>query len=120
MSDKQNEQSDRIKKYLWDIATCAEELGQFLVGIDSFSAYMQNKMTRRAVERELEIIGEATKRLLHIQPDFPLTNARRAIDLRNLVAHEYDRVDNDADIWVIATKHVPLLLEEVKKLLTEE
>ena len=51
-------------------------------------------MLRRAVEREFEIIDEAINNILKMDPDFPIKNARRIVDLRNLVIHGYDEVDN--------------------------
>lgn len=53
--------------------------------------------SRRAVERELEIIGEAMKRLLNLKPDIPVSGARRIVDLRNWVIHGYDKVDI---VWI--------------------
>ena len=58
----------------------------------SFSLYLENKLLKRAVERELEIIGEAANRLLQLNPDLPLDNARKIVDLRNWIIHGYDKV----------------------------
>lgn len=55
-------------------------------------------MLRRAVERELEIIGEATNHLLDIDPVIQIENGRRIVDLRNFVIHGYDKVDNGENI----------------------
>jgi uncharacterized protein with HEPN domain len=77
---------------------------------------MQNRLLRRGVERELEIIGEATKRIRGVDPDFPLENVREIIGLRNRVAHAYDSVD-DAYIWAIIVNHLPKLRAEVDRLL---
>ncbi len=113
------EQHD-IPTCLYDIRTSIdsieEYLARFMGKCRDFSIYSQEKFLRRCVERELEIIGEATKRILQTNPEFKLTNARKIIDLRNYVAHGYDIVDNDT-IWVIVTKHLPLLKAEVEKLL---
>ena len=75
-------------------------------------------MLRRAVEREFEIIGEAISNILKIDPDFPIENARRIVDLRNLVIHGYDKVDS-AIIWGII-KDLPELKIEIEKLLDIE
>lgn len=48
-------------------------------------AYEQNKQLRRAVERELEIIGEAVNHLLELDKSIAIDNARRIVDLRNFV-----------------------------------
>lgn len=91
----------------------AEAIVEYVGEID-FAAYKQDRKMRRAVERELEIIGEATNRILKVDSEYPLANARRIINLRNLVIHEYDVID-DAEIWAIVKRHLPLLLVEVKQ-----
>lgn len=77
-----------------------------------------NKLLRRAVEREFEIIGEATNRILRIDKEFPLKNAGRIISLRNYVIHGYDKVDN-VIIWGIISRDLPELRKEVANLLLE-
>lgn len=73
-------------------------------------------MLRRAVERELEIIGEAVSKLKKIDDEIQLTNARKIIDLRNKVIHSYDSVD-DIIIWGIVIKYLPILKTEIEALL---
>ncbi|UCS92153.1 DUF86 domain-containing protein [Echinicola marina] len=79
-----------VKKYLLDIATSIETINEFLGDQRDFKAYESNKLLRRAVEREMEIIGEATNRLLKIQPDIEISDARRIVNLRNWVIHAYE------------------------------
>ncbi|MEC4003090.1 HepT-like ribonuclease domain-containing protein [Flavobacterium sp. SUN052] len=80
--------------------------------------YLSNKTKRRAVEREIEIIGEAMNKLLKINPEIAISYSRIIVDLRNKVIHSYDSVD-DILIWKIIMKDFPILLEEVKHLLNE-
>jgi len=105
-----------VKKYLLDIVTSIETIHEFLGDQRDFKTYESNKLLRRAVERELEIIGEATNRLLKIQPDIEITDARRIVNLRNWVIHAYDNVD-DIIIWGIISKDLPPLYDQVKKLI---
>lgn len=81
-----------------------------------FNEYYENKLLRRAVERELEIIGEASNRILKLDSEFPIDNARKIVDLRNWVIHGYDKVD-DVIIWGILINHLPKLKEQVEKLM---
>jgi uncharacterized protein with HEPN domain len=81
-----------------------------------FKRYESNKLLRRAVERELEIIGEATNRIIKIQPDIDISDSRRIVNLRNLVIHSYDNVDNII-IWGIIDKDLPRLKQQVLALL---
>lgn len=57
-------------------------------------------------------------RILKIEPDYQIENARQIVDTRNWVIHGYDKVD-DVIIWGIISKHLPKLQEEVKKRLEE-
>lgn len=82
----------KIRKYLFDIQTSINSIYDYLGDNCSFSLYIENKLLKRAVERELEIIGEAANRLLQLNPEFPLDNARKIVDLRNWIIHGYDKV----------------------------
>ncbi|MDY6800854.1 MAG: HepT-like ribonuclease domain-containing protein [Bacteroidota bacterium] len=66
------------------------------------------------MERELEIIGEAANRILMLNKEFPIAEARKIVDLRNWVIHGYDKVD-DVIIWGILTNHLPKLKKQVEK-----
>lgn len=105
-----------IKKLLLDISDSIESIENYLGDKKDFLEYQQNKMLRRAVERELSIIGEATSKLLKIDSDFPISEARRIVNLRNWVIHSYDSVDSII-IWGIIHKDLPLLKVQVDQLL---
>ncbi len=99
-----------IQKYLFDIKTSVDSIYQYLGEKRDFNEYKKNKQLRRAVEREFEFIGEAASRILKIDLDVPIENARKIVDLRNLVIHGYDSVD-DVIIWGIISIHLPKLKE---------
>ncbi len=111
---------DEIRKSLFDIKESIDAIegymARFLGENRNFYVYVQDRLLRRGVERELEIIGEATNRILKVVPDFPITSARKIVDLRNFVIHAYDSV-NDGIIWGIVINHLPPLRKEVDKLL---
>lgn len=71
---------------------------------------------RRAVERELEIIGEAVNRILKIDKTINISNSRRIVNLRNYVIHGYDKVDN-VIIWGIISRDLPKLKEQIDNLI---
>jgi len=110
---------DEIKKLLFDIKEATDSIFEYLGNKRDFIVYNENKMLQRAVEREFEIIGEAMNNILKIDPDFPIKNARRIVDLRNLVIHSYDKVDN-VIIWGIISRDLPELQIEITKLLNKE
>jgi uncharacterized protein with HEPN domain len=106
------------KKLLTDIIVCISSIDTHLGGKRSFDDYQKNKTVRRAVERELEIIGEAVSKLLKIRPDISISYARQIVDLRNKVIHAYDNV-NDIVIWSVVMNHLPALNSEVEILLSD-
>ena len=103
-------------KFLYDIQTSIQSIKDFTIDIESFQDFDENKLIRRAVERELEIIGEAINRLLKINDSIPITNARKIVNIRNWVMHSYDNVDS-VIIWVILHKDLAFLEKEVSDLL---
>lgn len=106
------------KKLLTDIFVAASSIDDYLEGKRDFAVYMTSKIRQRAVERELEIIGEAMSKLLKINPEAPLSYARTVVDLRNRIIHAYDSL-NHTIIWKIIMEDIPVLLQEVKQLLLQ-
>lgn len=105
-------------KLLTDIILAIDSIDEHLESKRIFAEYKANKTKRRAVERELEIIGEAINKLLKITPDIAISYARLIVDLRNKVIHAYDNV-NDIVIWNVIMNHIPLLRAEVSQLLEQ-
>ena len=107
-----------IKKYLFDIKTSIDSIEEYLENKRDFNEYQKNKLLRRGIEREIEIIGEAMNHILRIDPDIEIDSARKIVDTRNWVIHGYDKVD-DIIIWGIIINHLPKLKKEVEKMLND-
>ena len=105
-----------IQKYLFDIQLSINSIYDYLGEKRDFNTYQNNKLLRRGIERELEIIGEAANRILKIDSTIKIDNARKIVDLRNWVIHGYDKID-DVIIWGIISKQLPLLKSQVDELL---
>jgi uncharacterized protein with HEPN domain len=105
-------------KLLKDIEEAALNINVHLDGKRVWEEFSTNITKRRAVERELEIIGEATNNLFKINPSVPVTSARKLVNLRNRVIHAYDAVD-ETILWKVIVKDIPVLLNEVQQLLTQ-
>ena len=110
--------TNEIKKLLVDIIESIDSIDEHLDFDRNLDIYLSNKTKRRAVEREIEIIGEAMNKILKIYPEISISYARIIVDLRNRVIHAYDSVD-DIIIWKIIMKDLPQLYLESKKLLNE-
>jgi uncharacterized protein with HEPN domain len=83
-----------------------------------FSSYKNDLRTRRAVERNIEIIGEALNRIISKNPDIEISNARKIVDTRNRIIHGYDSV-SDEIIWSIVINHLPILQLEIQAMIGE-
>jgi len=105
--------NEKVLKYLYDIKLAIDEIELFFQGRDKrFNEYIKDIILKRAIERNLEIIGEAMNRILKEEPDITVENSRRIIGLRNQIIHGYDSV-SDENIWGIVVNHIPILKAEV-------
>ena len=113
---------ERILKWLFDIKMSIDEInGFFENGEKDFFKYSKNTMMKRAVERNLEIIGEAINRIITRDNSYveKITNAKSIIGLRNQVIHAYDNI-SDQSIWSILINHLPKLKAEIEDLIQKE
>ena len=111
--------SDEIRKHLHDILESIENVDIHLNYERNFKNYMGSLTIRRAIERELEIIGEATNRILKESPSIQISYGRQIVDLRNRVIHAYDAVD-ELIIWKVINRDLPVLKNEIQSLLNTE
>lgn len=110
---------DETRKNLFDILQAAEEIQNFVCGMD-LESYQSNPVTKRAVERDFEIIGEALNRIKNTDSELleKISEHRRIIGFRNILIHGYDIVD-EVIVWQAVTNHLPILLREVKEILNK-
>lgn len=108
-----------IKVWLYDILNAINEIDSFFVDTEKdFTTYRNDLKTRRAVERNMEIIGEGMNRILIKDESVTLSNSRKIVDTRNRIIHGYDSV-SDEIVWSIVISHLPLLKTEIEQLLNE-
>lgn len=106
-----------IKAWLFDILQSIDEIEGYFKGKPKvFQEFQDDVKTMRAVERNLEIIGEAVNRILKTEPALNLSNSRKIVDARNRIIHGYDTLTVEV-IWGIIINHLPLLKKEVRDLL---
>lgn len=109
---------DRDLGYVWDMHDAACQVKDYSKG-KSFEDYRQDKKLRLATERLLEIIGQAAKEISEkFKRRYPDVPWGKIIGLRNVLAHEYGEV-KDEKVYLVAAKDVPVLIEELKKIMTE-
>lgn len=108
----------RIQVWLEDIKQAIDEIETFLPVERNFFEFRKDIKTRKAVERNIEIIGEAVRRILDAKSDIGITHARKIVDTRNRIIHGYDSVSEEI-IWAIVSKDLNRLRQEVLGLLGE-
>lgn len=110
---------NNIKAWLYDILNAIMEIESFFNdGEKEFTKYQSDIRTKRDVERNIEIIGEALSRILKNDDSISITNSRKIVDTRNRIIHGYDSVSDDV-IWGIVIRHLPILQTEIEMLLQE-
>jgi uncharacterized protein with HEPN domain len=106
---------ERDAAYLWDMLDAARAIQGFVAGVRA-DDYARNRQLQFAVERALEIIGEAARRvsdsLRGAHPEIPW---QPIIGQRNMLAHEYGEIRQER-IWLVATRHIPELIRSLEPL----
>ncbi|MEO0107729.1 MAG: DUF86 domain-containing protein [candidate division WOR-3 bacterium] len=106
------------KTYLEDIADAAAAIRKFTAGITKDDLVADRK-TRDAVVRNLEVIGEAVKKLPEAQRSrYPDVAWRRIAGLRDILIHDYFGIDMDI-IWEVIQTKLPVLARRVREMLDE-
>ena len=109
----------KTPKLLVDALGAIDSARDFVAGI-SFADYADDKMRRSAVERQLEILGEACARLAKLEPALAgsVVNLKLAIDLRNRIIHGYDSVDDEI-VYLTVVGDLAELRDDLSRLLAE-
>ena len=106
--------TSETKQRLTNVLNACRSIETFITGKD-FAKFQSDDMLQSAVERKLEIIGEAFVKLEICDPElsqkFP--DLRKIVGLRNRIIHGYDSVDDEI-IWDIATNKVSALRQQVE------
>ena len=101
--------------FLDDMIESSERAVSFVRGLD-FTSFVADAKTRSAVQRELFVIGEAAKQIpLEVRTCEPAIDWRGLAGLRDLLAHQYFRID-DAIVWDVVTSELPGLAVRVRAL----
>lgn len=110
----QHEGQQKLIKYLNDALIAAENIRESTLELSVSNYYFTN--TKWIIERGIEIISEALKRAMSINPEINITDLYKIFATRNKIAHEYDLVD-PYQLYNIVQKHIPILIEELKSMI---
>jgi uncharacterized protein with HEPN domain len=104
--------------YLWDMLDAARAIREF-VGGKTLHDYLKNRMLRGAVERHVEIIGEAANRVsTGFQASHPEIPWRKVINQRNVLVHEYGDIKHEL-LWRVATERITELIPTLEALVPQ-
>jgi uncharacterized protein with HEPN domain len=106
----------RLLKYILDIERIIQEIESIKQKTQNdFKNFSDDFILQRAIERDLEIIGEAIRKLIEIKPSIQITASKNIIGLRNIISHAYDSVEPEM-LWGIIQKNIPVLAKEIQEL----
>jgi uncharacterized protein with HEPN domain len=107
------------RTFLWDARQAAARVEEFVQGKGP-EDYLADALLRSAVERQLEIVGEALNRLSRVDPQTAarIPDLARIVAFRNVLAHGYAVVD-DRIVWDLVSSHLPALVAALQVLAAE-
>lgn len=99
--------------YLWDMLDAAEAAVR-MVGSMPYQEYERDRQLQLAVERLVEIIGEAARNVsASFKAEHPEIPWSLIIAQRNVIAHDYGDIKQDR-IWALTQRHLPELIEKIQ------
>jgi uncharacterized protein with HEPN domain len=104
--------------FLWDMLNAAQAVQRF-VGSRKLADYLTDEVVQSAVERKIEIIGEAARK---VSTDFQQAHSEipwsKIMRQRNVLAHDYGRIEHDR-LWAVITIHLPELVATLRGLVPQ-
>ncbi len=107
------------QKYLYDIVDCCKFILE-MTKDKTVEDYKRDRVFRSALERELQIVGEAMLQLDNIKPEISenIAEHRNIIGFRHVLVHGYDSLDPDT-VWNVVETKINILLEQAQSLLKQ-
>ena len=108
---------EKIRKWLFAILTSLNEIDEYFISAPKkFSTFKKDIKTKRAIERNIEIISDSITKIINLQPDITISNSKKIVDAKNYIINGYDKISDDI-IWAIVMYYLPKLKSETEELL---
>ncbi len=109
-----------VNNYLEDIQIAINEIDAFFNDVPkTYDEFLNNLVLRRAIERNIQIIGESVSRILQADESLTFTNSRKFIDAKKHIIHYYNSLLPDI-LWSIVMNHLSILKKEVEALINKK
>ncbi len=106
---------DRDPAYLWDMLQAARDAAS-IVANATRESFLGDRVRLLALERSLELVGEAARRVSDtLRKKHPQIPWKEMIGLRNILAHDYGRIDHEK-LYTTATNEIPKLITALEGL----
>lgn len=106
-----------VAAFLQDILDAVSDVELFFKDYPMrYDVFEKDYLRRSAVERKVEIMGEAINRIKKADPGIEIPNARAVVDTRNRIIHAYDNVQPEF-LWSLVLRHIPQLKKDVERIL---
>ena len=105
--------------YLIDILEAREHIATYISDLD-YEDFLDSRMVQDAVMRNLQIIGEAVKRLSpELKAEHPDLPWREMAGLRDRIVHDYFGINYEI-VWSVIAEEMPVLVPRIEAIADSE
>ena len=109
----------RDKEHLDDIHEAMQRIAAYIQGL-TYEGFMDDPKTQDAVIRNLQVMGEATKKLsVRLREAYPQIPWREIAGMRDKIVHEYFGINYDI-VWTVASLEAPQLVPQIEQIQGQE
>lgn len=104
---------------MYDVVDAINAIQIFTKDVIDFHTFLSSRLLTSAIERELQVIGEAIISALKIDPELKISEVQKIKATRNIIVHDYDGI-NYRILWDIINNHLPVLKTEAETILNHQ
>ena len=108
-----------VMKYMYDVIDAINAIMEFTKDATDFDSFVSSRLLTSAIERELQVIGEAVISAIKIDPHLNISEVQKIKATRNIIVHDYDGI-NYRILWDVINNHLPVLKTEAEAILNHQ